>query len=118
MSWWHRIELTSRQNLGLVVEMRAHRGNHRWTENDDIVTFYLYKFGGRDLPFSLENVSSKLGMSVGSVRMRIANFRTIDGVGGLEHYGKISLKVYKEYKETPRDELRSLVLSIIKRRSP
>jgi len=88
---------------------------HKWTEEDDIVTFYLYKFGDGELPFSLEEIGEKLRMGVGSLRMRIANFKAINGKGGLEHFGKQSLKIYNMYKETSEDELRSLVLKIMER---
>jgi len=88
---------------------------HKWTKEDDIVTLYLYKFGDGDLPFSLEDIGEKLGMGVSSLRMRIANFKAIDGKGGLEHFGTQSLKIYKKYKGTSEDELRSLVLKIMER---
>jgi len=89
--------------------------NHEWTEEDDIVTLYLYKYGNEGIPFTLEDVSRILGMSTGSLGMRIANFKAIDGKGGLEHYGKTSLKVYRKYYETPKDELRSLVVRILQK---
>jgi len=98
------------------VRTKSMKKYHRWTEEDDIVTFYLYKFGDKDIPFSLEYIGEKLGMGVNSLRMRTANFKAIDGKGGLEHFSKrLSLKVYKRYKETPESELKSLVLKIIKK---
>lgn len=86
---------------------------HTWTEEDDIVTLYLYKFGDKDIPFSLEDIGRKLGMGVSSLKMRIANFKAIDGKGGLEHFGKQSLKIYDRHKQTPKSELKSLVLEIL-----
>jgi len=91
------------------------RKYHKWTEEDDIVTFYLYKFGDGDLTFSLANIGERLGMGVSSLRMRIANFKAIDGRGGLKHFSKQSLRIYKKYKGTSEDELRSLVLKIMER---
>jgi hypothetical protein len=88
---------------------------HKWTEEDDIVTLYLYKFGDGELSFSLEEIGEKLGMGVNSLRMRIANFKAIDGKGGLEHFAEQSLKIYNMYRETSDDELRSLVLKIMER---
>ena len=89
--------------------------HHKWTEEDDIVTLYLYKFGDGNLPFSLEEIGEKLGMGVNSLRMRIANFKAIDGKRGLKHFAKQSLKIYNMYKETSDDELRFLVLKIMER---
>jgi len=94
-------------------EKLVSKKSHEWTEEDDIVTLYLYKYGDEGIPFTHEDVSSILGMSTGSLGMRIANFKAIDGKGGLEHYGKISLKVYRKYYETPKAELRSLVVRIL-----
>jgi len=95
--------------------MKKRKENHKWTEEDDIVTLYLYKFGHKDLPHSVEYIGRKLGMGAGSLKMRIANFKAIDGKGGLEHYGKTSLKIFERYKQTSKDELKSLVLKIVKR---
>jgi len=67
---------------------------HKWTEKDDIVAFYLYKFGDKDIPFSIGDVGTNLGMGVNSLKMRIANFKAIDGKGGLEHFAGQSLKIY------------------------
>ena len=88
---------------------------HKWTEEDDTVTLYLFRSGDGELPFSLEEIGEKLGMGVNSLRMRIGNFKAIDGKGGLEHFGKQSLKIYNMYKETSDDVLRSLVLEIMER---
>jgi len=88
---------------------------HRWTEEDDIVTLYLYKFGDVDIPFSLEDIGERLGMGVSSLRMRIANFKAIDRKGGLTHFGQQSLEVYDKYKRTPEDELKSEVLKILRK---
>lgn len=87
--------------------------NHKWTEEDDIVTLYLYKYGDGEIPFTLEDIGRNLGMGAGSLRMRIANFKAIDGKGGLEHFGRQSLEIYRKYYETPEDKLKSLVVKIL-----
>ena len=87
--------------------------NHEWTEKDDIVTLYLYRFGDKGIPFTLEGIGDKLGMGFNSLKMRIANFKAIDGKGGLEHYGKQSLRIYERYKKTPEGELKYMVLKIL-----
>lgn len=58
--------------------MRSKARYHRWTKEDDVVTFYLYKFGDLGFPFSLEEIGERLGMGVSSLRMRIANFKAMD----------------------------------------
>lgn len=92
------------------------RNTHKWTEEDDIVTLYLFKYGDEDLPFSVDGISRKLGMSTGSLRMRVANFKAIDGQGGLDHFGKISERVYKRHYRTSKDKLKSLVLQILQKK--
>lgn len=37
---------------------------HKWTEEDDIVTLYLYKYGDGEIPFTLEDIGKNLGMGV------------------------------------------------------
>jgi len=54
-------------------------------------------------------------MSAGSLRMRIANFKAVDGKGGLKHFGRQSLKIYRKYYETPKDKLKSLVVKILRK---
>jgi len=62
---------------------------HKWTEEDDIVAFYLYKFGTRNISYVIEEISGILGMSTDSLKMRIKNFRALDTGSGLSHYAKL-----------------------------
>jgi hypothetical protein len=86
---------------------------HKWTENDDIVVLYLYRFNDIGFPFTRDKVAEKLGMSVASLNMRIGNFKAIAGEGGLSHPAKQSGKIYKKFNGMPKTELRSLVLEIL-----
>lgn len=47
---------------------------HHWTEQDDIVALYFYKFGDLGRSSSIDAVGDNRGMGRGSLRMRIANF--------------------------------------------
>jgi hypothetical protein len=110
-----------RETRDLIKEEKAvnklldleRRKYHRWTEEDDIVTLYLYRYGDREIPFTLEDISRILGMGIDSLRMRIANFKAIDGKGGLGHFGGQSLRIYRKYCDTSKDELKSLVVKIL-----
>jgi hypothetical protein len=97
-----------------VNNLKESRKFHKWTEKDDIVTLYLYRFGDGGLPFSRVEAGEKLGMGVGSLIMRIANFKAVDKKGGLANFSKQSLKIYKEFNGMPENELRSLVLKILR----
>lgn len=76
---------------------------HRWSKEDDIVAYYLYRFGSVSLMTTVENISIILDVSEPSLVMRTANFRAIDGAGGLPNYAKLSKKVYDEYKAVTKD---------------
>jgi hypothetical protein len=57
------------------MERRTHR--HHWTEQDDIVALYFYKFGDEGRTSNLATVGERRGMGAGSLRMRVGNFRAI-----------------------------------------
>ena len=69
---------------------------HRWTEQDDIIALYFYKFGELGLTSSVATVGERLGMGAGSLRMRVGNFRAIAGGGRLDHTASQS----KEFHST------------------
>ncbi len=69
---------------------------HRWSENDDIVAFYLYKYGTTE---QIESAAKKLGIKDSSLKMRISNFAFLDNKKGLSNYSKQSLKIYSIWNE-------------------
>ena len=86
---------------------------HEWTENDDVVALYLYRFGPDDLSLGIGEIGDRLGMGAGSLRMRIGNFRAIDGKGGLGNAAIQSRKIYETHAKSSKGELRTEVLSIL-----
>ena len=84
-----------------------------WTKEDDIVAFYLYRFGDKELLYSVEEISGILGMSATSLKMRVANFKALNTGRGLDHYAKLSRQVYNEYKRYSEGNLRKIVIGII-----
>jgi hypothetical protein len=93
---------------------------HKWTKDDDIVTYYLYRYGNEStipLLHDIKIISEILGMSESSLRMRIGNFQAIDGAGGLDHFGLLSKKVYDEYKSIPREYHLKKVEEILENKS-
>ncbi len=86
---------------------------HNWTEEDDIVALYLYRFKEIGFPFTLDVVADKLGMTAASLNMRVGNFKAIAGEGGLSHPAKQSREIYQKFGKVPKAELRSLVLEIL-----
>ena len=53
---------------------------HRWTEDDDIVAFYIYRFGLSPLYMTTKEVSEILGMSDSSLKMRLEIFKLLMAV--------------------------------------
>ena len=81
---------------------------HNWTQEDDIVVLYLYKFGNDLLPYTLESIAKRRGMTLSSLKMRIGNMRAIAGDGGLAHYGLITKSVYDRFHRMPEPEMKRL----------
>lgn len=98
-----------------IGEMRSDgmAEKHEWTENDDIIALYLYRFGLEDLPLGIGEIGDRLGMGAGSLRMRIRNFRAIDGQGGLENAAIQSRKIFEANAKASKGELRTKLLSIL-----
>jgi hypothetical protein len=89
--------------------------HHRWSNEDDIVAFYLYRFGPESLMMTIREISELLGMSEKSLKMRIRNFKAIDGAGGLPHYTKLSKTIFNEYKNVSQETHRNVVSKILEK---
>ena len=88
---------------------------HKWSKEDDIVAFYLYQFGPESLMMTFKEISKRLGMSEASLKMRVANFKAIDGAGGLENYAKQSEMIYNQYKNVKKDAYINAVKTILEK---
>lgn len=77
---------------------------HQWKITDDIVAFYLYKYGSEK---DIEHVSRKLGIKVASIKMRISNFAFLDKQKGLSKFSKQTLDVYSIWKNSSSVELKA-----------
>ena len=90
------------------MKMEHPNTRHRWTEQDDIVALYFYKFGDLGLTSSLATVGERRGMGGGSLRMRVGNFRAIAGGGRLDHAALQSRVIYEKYGHLSEPDLRKL----------
>jgi hypothetical protein len=90
--------------------------NHKWVEDDDLVTLYLYRMQ-RDaalaLPLKRAEIAKMLGMSEGSLIRRRGNFAFLDGKGRLNHPAAQSRRIHERHKDTTDTELRSLVIRVL-----
>src|SRR5262245_40860746 len=62
----------------------AHR-RHRWSKSEDLVAFYISRYGDSRLPKRQQEIAKILGMTEASLIMRRQNFASLDGKGGLDH---------------------------------
>jgi hypothetical protein len=80
---------------------------HSWSEDDDLVAFYLYRFGTERLSFDISTIAERRGIKPGSMDMRIRNFAAYAGKGGLVKIARQSVQVFERYRNTPEPELRN-----------
>ena len=80
---------------------RGKMKKHKWTEKDDKIAFYTYRFCN---PEETRHIAENLPMSYASFKMRIANFRHLRDGRGLNHYSKQSKKIFDKYKEASKEE--------------
>jgi hypothetical protein len=75
---------------------------HKWTY-DDVLACYIFKYG--ECPeVTLKAISTAQGMSVASLRMRIQNFKALEGKPGLTHYSALTRQVFHDFKQVSQDE--------------
>ncbi len=76
---------------------------HKWKLSDDIVAFYLYKYGSTK---EIELAAKKLGIKLTSIKMRISNFAFLDKKKGLSKFSKQTETVYFSWKNSNMSELK------------
>lgn len=91
------------------------RMRHEWKKEDDIIALFLYKYGDSELPLTIKEICEKRGIQTSAMKMRIGNFKSLAGEGGLSHPSKQSKAVYNEYKNLPKESFKQLVIGILKK---
>ncbi len=89
---------------------------HQWTEDDEIIGFYLYRFGDKDLPFTKQELATMLGMGWNSMSLKIANFATLDDATTMDGYSHQAKRIYERFKDMPDDEFMLIGIEAMKRR--
>ncbi len=77
---------------------------------DDLVAFYLQRYGIKLLPYTLSEIARRIGVEDGTLRMRIGNFKALAGDGGLRHWAQQSERVFRRNRDLDEPELRERVL--------
>lgn len=77
---------------------------HNWTYNDDVVAYFICRFGVDDLIFDLNGICRKLDVKPDSMNMRIGNFKALEGTGKLINVAELSRKIYEDFKNTSKSK--------------
>ncbi|OPJ54648.1 hypothetical protein [Clostridium chromiireducens] len=86
---------------------------HEWSIVDDIVAFYLYKYSTKEINYSYNEISNKLGMSKGSLRMRKAMYSYLDKNVGLSKLTNQTIQVYECLKDLDSREFREIIEELL-----
>ena len=86
---------------------------HQWTKKDDVVAFFLYKYGDEDLIFNTAAIADKLGMTKESLIARKGNFKYLETGKGLSHAAKASEEIYEKLKNVSKQKLLEFVKKIL-----
>lgn len=90
--------------------------NYHWTEDDERVAYYLYRWGDKNLTESKEAIGELLGMGWNSLGLKIANFQALEGKGGFEGFSRQAQRIYEENQSRPQNELETQVREILTQR--
>lgn len=72
---------------------------HIWSEDDDIIAFYLSRYSTKLINFTYVKISNKLGMSIGSLNMRTKIYKHLDNKpGGLCNAPEQTIIVFERLK--------------------
>ena len=96
---------------------------HRWTEEDDIVGLYLYKYGTDDLGITEAEVLTKLATAQGNTRIsegsmerktRNYQFLETDAPRSGSHPSRQSMEIYTRYRDDSGQDFTRRVRHILR----
>ena len=80
---------------------------HHWSDDDNLIAYHVFRFGKRDLPSELHELGDILGMGYNSFMLKVSNFKSIAGKGGLEGYSRQAVRIYDKYSKLSDGEARA-----------
>jgi hypothetical protein len=90
---------------------------HRWSDDDNLIAYCLYRFGDDVFGTSLHELGDVLGMGFNSLHLVIANYKSISGAGGLDHNSEKALRVFNRCRDLPDDKVRQAGREALRRAS-
>ena len=80
---------------------------HHWSDDDNLIAYHVFRFGKGDLPSEIHEMGDILGMGYNSFMLKVSNFKSIAGVGGLEGYSQQAVRIYDKYSKMSDGEARA-----------
>lgn len=90
---------------------------HRWSDDDNLIAYCFYRFGEDVFGKDRQELGDILGMGFNSFGLKIANFKAIDGLGGLEQYSQQALRIFTRYSKLSDEEVRQAGNAALQRAS-
>ena len=78
------------------IKPKNNKKRHQWTEENELVAYYLYRCGDKNLEESKEAIGELLGMGWNSLALKIANFKALEGKGGYDGFSRQAQRVYEQ----------------------
>ncbi len=79
---------------------------HHWSDDDNLIAYCFYRFGEDVFGKDRHELGDILGMGFNSFNLKIANFKAIAGLGGLEQFSQQALRIFTRYSELSDEEVR------------
>jgi hypothetical protein len=104
---------------GKVPRRKPKGDEHKWDDEDDLITCYFYRFVDKKanrsdrLDMSKFEAAQVIGTTLDSFVQRISNFEFIDTGRGRANRADRSVAIWNQYKDWSEPDLRKLVLEII-----
>tara|TARA_R110002051_G_scaffold76657_1_gene140028 strand:- start:11 stop:367 length:357 start_codon:yes stop_codon:yes gene_type:complete len=92
---------------------KSRKNTHTWSEEDNIMALYYYKFKTLHLGLDESEIAKMLGTNIESLKIQATNFRRLQTVReGLSDFSKLQASIYEQYGNCGRYELFSKIKEI------
>lgn len=87
-----------------------------WTDDEYLITMYLYRFGYDDLGLNYTQIAEIIGRTPDSIIYRFANYLSVEnGKTGLNGGGNRVHEMFNKYINCSKDEMRKNVITALLR---
>jgi hypothetical protein len=86
---------------------------HTWSEDDDTVALYLFRYGVSDLGVTEGEILRALDIAGDSMEAKKLNYKFLRTGEGLRNASEQSREIYQRYRYSSRQDLTARVLAIL-----